>query len=77
MNEQGYKNKFGEHLRKLRKQKKLGLRQLAANCNVDHAKISDIENAKEDFMFSTFIELAKGLNLHPKELLDFEFEFEE
>lgn len=77
MNEQQYRQKFGEHLRELRQKQGLGLRKLAARCNVDHAKISDIENAKEDFTFATFIELAKGLEIHPKKLLDFDFDFEE
>lgn len=71
------RKRFGTFLRKLREERNLGLRGLAARCNVDHAKISDIENGKEDFMFSTLIELAKGLEVQPKELLDFEFDLED
>jgi len=76
MNEKSKKAivQFGLHLRKLREEQNLGLRQLAARCNVDHAKISDIENAKEDFMFTTLMELARGLGKHPKELLNFDFD---
>jgi transcriptional regulator with XRE-family HTH domain len=33
--------------------------------------VSDIENGKRNFAFSTLIDLAKGLNLPPKDLLNF------
>lgn len=48
--------------------------ELASRCDINKYKISLIENGKSDFMFTTLLELAKGLNIHPKELLDFEIE---
>jgi transcriptional regulator with XRE-family HTH domain len=45
---------------------------LAAKCDLDDSQISKIENAKWDVQLSTIFELAKGLEVNPKELLDFE-----
>lgn len=50
--------------------------QLAANCDVDRGKISRIENATANQYITTLIEIAKGLNIHPKTLLDVDFDFE-
>ncbi|SFT05136.1 helix-turn-helix domain-containing protein [Mucilaginibacter polytrichastri] len=65
------KVKFGEKLRQLREDKKLSLRALAAKCDLDDSQISKIENAKWDIQLSTIFELAKGLEVDAKELLDF------
>ncbi len=51
--------------------KGLSLRALAMNCDIDDSNISKIENGKFDVQLSTIIELAKGLDLPPKDLLDF------
>ncbi|MDZ4806681.1 MAG: helix-turn-helix transcriptional regulator [Bacteroidota bacterium] len=37
-------------------------------------KISKIENNKASFTVTTLIELAEGLEVHPKELLDIDFD---
>jgi transcriptional regulator with XRE-family HTH domain len=63
--------KFGVNLKKLREDKNLSLRALAAKCDLDDSQISKIENAKWDIQLSTIFELAKGLGIEPKELLDF------
>ena len=63
--------KFGLHLKNLREDRNLSLRDLAARCNLDHSKIGKIENGKTNLQLSTIIELARGLNLSPKDLLDF------
>lgn len=56
--------RVGLNLKRERKKAKLTQEQLAENTNkIDSAKISDIENAKEDFMFSTLLEIANGLNI--------------
>lgn len=64
---------FGEHLRSLRKEKGLSLRQMEELCDLDNSNISKIENGKFDIQLSTIVELAKGLNVHPRELLDYHF----
>jgi DNA-binding Xre family transcriptional regulator len=63
--------KFGERLQKIRLEKGFSLRALAANCDIDDSKISKIENGKFNIKLSTIIELAKGLGVESKDLLDF------
>lgn len=65
---------FGKNLQKLRESKKLSLLKLSYNCSIDESKISKIEHGKHNVTLSTIIELSKGLEIHPKKLLDFEFE---
>ena len=66
--------KFGTHLRKLRKKKGLSVRELSSRCDVDYGKISKLENNKANLTLTTLIELAEGLEIHPKALLDLDFE---
>lgn len=66
--------KFGQHLNKLRMQKKLSLRKMEANCDIDNSKIAKIEKGRVNVTVATLIELAKGLEIHPKELLDYNFD---
>jgi DNA-binding Xre family transcriptional regulator len=51
--------------------------ELSYNCSIDESKISKIEHGKFDIKMSTIFELARGLEIHPKKLLDFEFDFED
>lgn len=50
------------------------MRELAARCDVDYGKISKLENNKANLSLTTLIELAEGLEVHPKVLLDFDFD---
>lgn len=70
-NSNDLKVKFGSHLKKVRKNKRLSLRVLETKCDLDYSQISKIENAKWDVQLSTIFELAKGLGVEAKELLDF------
>jgi transcriptional regulator with XRE-family HTH domain len=63
--------KFGAHLKKVREGKELSLRELASKCELDDSQISKIENGKTNIQLSTLFELSKGLDIKPKELLDF------
>jgi len=65
------KEQFGKHLKKIRQEKNLPLRTVATNCDLDDSQISKIENGVWDIQLSTIFELAKGLNVEPKDLLDF------
>lgn len=71
-----YLKKFGNHIQGLRKQRKLSLRKMAANCNIENSDISRIEKGKTNIQLLTLLELAKALNLEPRELLDFKFDLE-
>jgi len=66
--------RFGEHLHAVRKEKGLSLREMAELCSLDNSNISKIEHGKFDIQLSTIVELAKGLGVHPRELLDYDFE---
>ncbi|MBS7565537.1 helix-turn-helix transcriptional regulator [Mucilaginibacter sp. Bleaf8] len=62
---------FGKNLRRIREEKGLSLAQMAVNCDVDKSNIAKIENGKFNIQLSKIFELAKGLNIDAKELLDF------
>lgn len=66
--------RFGEHLHAVRKDKGLSLREMGKLCSLDNSNISKIEHGKYDIQLSTIVELAKGLGVHPRELLDYDFE---
>ncbi|WP_336731772.1 helix-turn-helix domain-containing protein [Chryseobacterium sp. VD8] len=63
---------FGKRIEKFRKESGLSYRELAQKCDVDHSNISKIEKGEVDVRISTIQELAKGLEIHPQELFDFE-----
>jgi len=69
----GLKEKFGSHIKKLRDDRKLPLREFATRCELDYSQISKIENGKTNIQLSTIFELAKGLDVEPRDLLDFKF----
>ncbi|MGE8525925.1 helix-turn-helix domain-containing protein [Chryseobacterium rhizosphaerae] len=63
---------FGKRIETLRNEKKLSLRQLSQNCDIDYSDISKIEKGLRNIQMSTVLELAKGLNVTIKELFDFD-----
>jgi transcriptional regulator with XRE-family HTH domain len=63
--------KFGTHLRTLRVSKKLSFRKMALLCNLDYADIKRFETGKVNITMLTILQLAKALDLEPKDLLDF------
>ena len=67
---------FRKKLRELREEQGLSQRELSSKCDVKHTKISQLEiNGKSNLNLTTLFELARGLNVHPKELIDYEFDF--
>lgn len=64
--------KFGEHVKDLRMKSGLTQDDVVLNSNkITKGTVSDIENGKRNFAFTTLIDLAKGLNITPKDLLNF------
>tara|TARA_R110000772_G_scaffold102411_1_gene203164 strand:- start:437 stop:676 length:240 start_codon:yes stop_codon:yes gene_type:complete len=63
---------FGERIAVLRKSKNLSYRKLAQRCNVDYSDISKIEKGLIKIQLPTILELAKGLEAHPRDLFDFD-----
>lgn len=68
--------KFRENLKRLRTEKGLSQRGLSYLCDVDYSKIGKLENDDTtNLNLTTLFELAKGLGVHPKELIDYDFDF--
>lgn len=61
--------KFGNHLKKLREEKGISIRELASSSALEYSQVQRIEKGKVNFAFSTLIALAEGLGLHVSELL--------
>lgn len=62
---------IGKSLKNKRKEKKLSQQQLADLAGkIDRSKISDIENGKEDFLFSTLLKLCLALDTDISQLLN-------
>ena len=68
---QSIQKQFGANLQKVRMEKGLSLRALAANCNLDDSNISKIEQGKLNIQLTTLFELAHGLEVEAGELLNF------
>lgn len=67
--------RFGKRLSQIRKAKKLSFRKLAALCDTDYSDIKKFEKGEVNITIFTLIDLSIGLNVHPKELLNFDAEF--
>jgi transcriptional regulator with XRE-family HTH domain len=65
---------LGENIKRLRETKGLSLRQLSYACNIDNSKIAKIEKGQINVTFTTLMQLANALELHPSELLRTDFE---
>ncbi len=65
---------FGKNLKKLREAKVFTLIALSYECDIDYSDINKIEKGQKNVTLKTIVELAKGLDVSPKKLLDFEFE---
>jgi transcriptional regulator with XRE-family HTH domain len=69
--------KFREKLVQIRTARGLSQRALADACDVDHTKISKLENDPDtNLNLTTLFELARGLEVHPNELLEYDFDWE-
>jgi len=53
---------FGDHLKKLRKEKSLSQKDLSDICKLDTSKLSKIENGKINITMSTLTEIATALD---------------
>lgn len=62
---------FGKHLKALRLAKNLTYRKMALRCNIDHSDIQRFESGKVNITLLTLIELARALEMEPRELADF------
>ena len=67
---------FGQNLKRVRREKGLSYRRLAQLCDVDHSQIAKIEKGLISIQITTLFELARGLGVDPRELLNFHICFE-
>jgi transcriptional regulator with XRE-family HTH domain len=63
--------KLGEKIRETRESLNLSQDDVVLKCDVTKGNLSNIENGNKDFYFTTFLEIAKGLGVDAKDLLDF------
>jgi len=63
---------FGKHLKKVRLSKNVSQAKLAYDCDMEISQISRMERGLSNTGISNLYLIAKSLNIHPKELLDFE-----
>lgn len=61
---------FGENLKRLRLEKDLSYRKMSQRCEIDYSDISKIEKGGVNIQLSTIFELAKALDVAPRELFD-------
>lgn len=67
-----FRRKFGENLRRLRKDKGLSAEVLAHKGELtDKTYVHAIERGEKDIQLSTIFKIAKGLEVEPKDLLTF------
>jgi transcriptional regulator with XRE-family HTH domain len=64
--------KFGSHLRRLREEKGLTLRELSSACNIDYSNILKIEQGKTNITLTSILDLASALELSPSVLLQYD-----
>ncbi len=69
--EYSFKDALGNKIREVRIQKKFGVRELALIAEMEHHQLINIEKGRVDIRLSTLIKIAKGLEVEPRELLDF------
>jgi len=72
-----YKKDFGANLKKIREAKYTALSEVDANTKFDSSNYHKYENGTGNPTLKTILELAASLKIHPKQLLDFEFDFKE
>ena len=65
---------FGAHVKAIRLKKGLEYSDLARETSLSKSDIAAIEDGNKNFAFTTLLELAKGLDVHPSQLLDINLE---
>lgn len=68
-----YCKAFGIHLRKLREQKGIGMREFALIADIEYSQLSKIERGVTNPTISTVLTLADALDIQLNELFNFKF----
>ena len=72
-----YLKAFGKNLKKIIKDNGKTPEDIAAHGNIETKQVYRVINGEHSATLSIVVAIAKGLNLSPKKLFDFDFEFEE
>ncbi|MGS2760992.1 helix-turn-helix domain-containing protein [Sinomicrobium sp. M5D2P9] len=67
---------FGQQIDKIREIKGYSYRDIATRSKLSASDISKFAKGRVNITLSSIMELAKGLNVHPKELFDFDVPME-
>ncbi|HEY9262427.1 helix-turn-helix transcriptional regulator [Chitinophaga sp.] len=70
---QAYITAFGQNFKKLLESKKKTPEEVAAHGNIETKQVYRVINGEHAATLSVIYALAKGLDVHPKELFDFSF----
>lgn len=62
---------FGKKVKEIRDLKNYTLDDMEFHTGIDSSDFNKIEQGKTNITFKTFIKVSKGLEIHPRELLDF------
>jgi transcriptional regulator with XRE-family HTH domain len=65
------RTKIGQNFKKIRKQKKLSLREVEAITGIGFSWISKFEKGIVNFEIDTLLKLSSGLKIYIKDLTDF------
>lgn len=74
---QAYLDAFGANLKRLILAKKKTPEDVAAIGRIETKQVYRVMNGEHSATLSIIVAIAKGLEVHPKKLLDFEFDFDE
>lgn len=73
---QEYLTEFGKNLKQLIDSKEKTPEGVAALGNIETKQVYRIINGEYNISLSTILAIAKGLEIHPEELLKFKFKFD-
>ena len=62
---------FGKEVAKIREKKGISLRELQIKTSISYSALSRIEHGKVNITLLSLLDLADGLGVSPKKLLDF------
>jgi transcriptional regulator with XRE-family HTH domain len=71
---QKYLNAFGDNLKRLLASKKKSIEDVAALGEIEPKQVYRVINGEHSATLSVIVAIAKGLEIHPKKLFDFDFE---
>lgn len=67
---------FGLLVKKHRESKKFTLEDMEFHTGIDSSDFNKIEQGKTNITFRTFLKVCVGLEIQPKDLLDFKVDFD-